>query len=53
MDWKPKPIDYKKINEMYRPKKELTKWQKFKLGFAQFIGKGLCGRWEINFKIKF
>ena len=48
-----KPLKYNKTEGIHAPEEKLTKWQKFILYFGQFIGKGLCGKWEINFKIKF
>ena len=44
---------YKKEDGIHEPEENLTKWQKFVLYFGRFLGKGLCGKWEINFKIKF
>ena len=46
------PPKYKKIDGIheFEPK---TKWQKFCQGFGKFLAKGLSGRWEFNFKIKF
>ena len=44
---------YKKVDGIYTPEEKLTKWEKFCAGLAKFVAKGLCGKWEINFKIKF
>ena len=51
LEYKPKP--YKKVDGIYESEEGLTKWQKFCVGFMEFIGKGLAGRWELNLKIKF
>ena len=53
MQWESKPLEYKKEDGIHEPEEKLTKWQKFVLHFGEFLGKGLCGKWEINFKIKF
>jgi hypothetical protein len=44
---------YKKIDGIYSPEEKLSKWQKFWLGLGKFMVRGLAGKWEINFKIKF
>lgn len=44
---------YKKIDGIYEEKENLVKWKKFLLGFGKFLAKGLAGKWEVNFKIKF
>ena len=44
---------YKKIDGIYTPEEKLTKWQKFCISFGEFLAKGLAGRWEVKFKIKF
>ena len=44
---------YKKVDGIYEEKEKLVKWKKFLLGFGKFLAKGLTGKWEVNFKIKF
>jgi hypothetical protein len=53
MKWEFKPLKYNKTEGIHEPEENLTKWQKFILHFGQFIGKGLCGKWEFKFNIKF
>lgn len=53
MNWESKPIEYKKVDGIREPENTLTKWQKFWIGLGKFVGKGLCGKWEFNFEIKF
>lgn len=48
-----KPLEYKKVDGIYEEKEKLVKWKKFLLGFGKFLAKGLAGKWEVNFKIKF
>lgn len=44
---------YKKEDGIHTPEEKLSKWQKFWLELGKFMGKGLAGRFEFNFKIKF
>ena len=44
---------YKKVDGIYEEKEKLVKWKKFLLSFGKFLAKGLAGKWEIGFKIKF
>ena len=53
LEYNTNPIEYKKVDGIYEPEENLTKWQKFVLHFGEFLGKGLFGRWEFKFKIKF
>ena len=53
MNLESKPLEYKKIDGVYSHEEKLTKWQKFCIGFGKFIGKGIFGRWELTFRIKF
>ena len=48
-----KPLPYKKVDGIYSCEENSTKWQKFWTNFGKVIAKGLFGKWEINFKIKF
>ena len=44
---------YKEVDGIHKEKKKLDKWKKFLFGFGKFLAKGLAGKWEVNFKIKF
>lgn len=44
---------YKRVDGIREEKEKLNKWKKFLFCFGKFLAKGLAGKWEVNFKIKF